>query len=325
MYGGDRSRKQTLVEYGFRLPSALDNRPLKFDEFEALTGQTIYVSATPGDYEMQQTQGVYVEQLIRPTGLLDPIIEVRPCTNQVDDLVDEIVRVLANKQRVLVTTLTKRMAEELTRYLNNLNINTRYIHSDVDTLDRVEIMMGLRKGDFDVLVGVNLLREGLDLPEVQLVAILDADKEGFLRSERSLTQTAGRAARNAESKVIMYADKITESMRKTIDETQRRREKQMAYNIANGIVPKTIIKPLDTAWGETLNKQRLVEYETAEESIRAEAAEKTAIYRSPKDIRKAIQEAKKEMEKSVKELDFMNAAKYRDIIVALEEKLNKID
>ena len=325
MYGGDRSRKQTLVEYGFRLPSALDNRPLKFDEFEALTGQTIYVSATPGDYEMQQTQGVYVEQLIRPTGLLDPIIEVRPCTNQVDDLVDEIIRVLANKQRVLVTTLTKRMAEELTRYLNNLNINTRYIHSDVDTLDRVEIMMGLRKGDFDVLVGVNLLREGLDLPEVQLVAILDADKEGFLRSERSLTQTAGRAARNAESKVIMYADKITDSMRKTIDETQRRREKQMAYNIANGIVPKTIIKPLDTAWGETLNKQRLVEYETAEESIRAEAAEKTAIYRSPKDIRKAIQEAKKEMEKSVKELDFMNAAKYRDIIVALEEKLNKID
>lgn len=324
MYGGDRSRKQTLVEYGFRLPSALDNRPLKFDEFESLTGQTIYVSATPGDYEMQQTQGVYVEQLIRPTGLLDPKIEVRPCTNQVDDLVDEIIRVIARKQRVLVTTLTKRMAEELTNYLNNLNINTRYIHSDVDTLDRVEIMMGLRRGDFDVLVGVNLLREGLDLPEVQLVAILDADKEGFLRSERSLTQTAGRAARNADSKVIMYADKITDSMRKTIDETQRRREKQMAYNIAHNIVPKTIIKPLDNAWGD-LNKGKLVDYEMTEEHVRSVAEEKTAVYRSPRDIKKAIQDAKKEMEKSVKELDFMNAAKYRDIIVALEEKLNKID
>jgi len=324
MYGGDRSRKQTLVEYGFRLPSALDNRPLKFDEFEALAGQTIYVSATPGDYEMQQTQGVYVEQLIRPTGLLDPVIEVRPCTNQVDDLVDEIMRILGNKQRVLVTTLTKRMAEELTNYLNNLNINTRYIHSDVDTLDRVDIMMGLRRGDFDVLVGVNLLREGLDLPEVQLVAILDADKEGFLRSERSLTQTAGRAARNAESKVIMYADKITDSMRKTIDETQRRREKQMAYNIANGIVPKTIVKTLDNALGDSINKQHANEYATIEEHIRSVAEEKITVYRSPKDIKKAIQEAKKEMEKSVRELDFINAAKYRDLIVALEEKLNKM-
>lgn len=325
MYGGDRSRKQTLVEYGFRLPSALDNRPLKFDEFEALTGQTIYVSATPGDYEMQQTEGVYVEQLIRPTGLLDPVIEVRPCTKQVDDLVDEIIRVVARKRRVLVTTLTKRMAEELTNYLNNLNIMTRYMHSDVDTLDRVEIMMGLRRGDFDVLVGVNLLREGLDLPEVQLVAILDADKEGFLRSERSLTQTAGRAARNAEGKVIMYADKITDSMRKTIDETQRRREKQMAYNIANDIVPKTIIKPLDNAWDDTLGKQRPVDYEMTEEHIRSVAEEKVTVYRSPKDIKKAIQEAKREMEKSVRDLDFMNAAKYRDIIVALEEKLNKFN
>ena len=321
MYGGDRSRKQTLVEYGFRLPSALDNRPLKFDEFEALSGQTIYVSATPGDYEMQQTQGVYVEQLIRPTGLLDPVIEVRPCTNQVDDLVNEIIRVTNNKQRILVTTLTKRMAEELTKYLNNLNIKTRYIHSDVDTLDRVDIMLGLRRGDFDVLVGVNLLREGLDLPEVQLVAILDADKEGFLRSERSLTQTAGRAARNADSLVIMYADKITDSMRKTIDETQRRREIQMKYNIEHGIVPKTIIKSIDNALGDSVSKNHVRDYSPNEESVRAVAEDKPAVYRSQKDIKKAIMEAKKNMEKSVKELDFMNAAKYRDMIIALEEKL----
>ncbi|MCI7376978.1 MAG: excinuclease ABC subunit UvrB [Bacteroidales bacterium] len=321
MYGGDRSRKQTLVEYGFRLPSALDNRPLKFDEFEALSGQTIYVSATPGDYEMQQTQGVYVEQLIRPTGLLDPVIEVRPCTNQVDDLVNEIIRVTNNNQRILVTTLTKRMAEELTKYLNNLNIKTRYIHSDVDTLDRVDIMLGLRRGDFDVLVGVNLLREGLDLPEVQLVAILDADKEGFLRSERSLTQTAGRAARNADSLVIMYADKITDSMRKTIDETQRRREIQMKYNIEHGIVPKTIIKSIDNALGDSVSKNHVRDYSPNEESVRAVAEDKPVVYRSQKDIKKAIMEAKKNMEKSVKELDFMNAAKYRDMIIALEEKL----
>ena len=319
MHGGDRSRKQTLVEYGFRLPSALDNRPLKFDEFEALTGQTVYVSATPGDYELKQTEGIYVEQLIRPTGLLDPVIEVRPCKNQVDDLINEIHRVLKGGQRVLVTTLTKRMAEELTHYLNNLNINTRYIHSDVDTLERIEIMNGLRSGIFDVLVGVNLLREGLDLPEVQLVAIMDADKEGFLRSERSLTQTAGRAARNADSLVIMYADKITDSMRKTIDETARRREIQMAYNIEHGITPKTIIKSIDTSMSKMLGKNK--DYPITDNTVKSVAEEIHADYKSEKDIKKAILEAKKEMEKAVKNLDFMEAAKYRDLILALEERI----
>ena len=320
MYGGDRSRKQTLVEYGFRLPSALDNRPLKFDEFEALTGQTVYVSATPADYELQKTEGIYVEQLIRPTGLLDPLIEVRPCKNQVDDLINEIHRVVEGKQRVLVTTLTKKMAEELTRYLNNLNIKTRYIHSDVDTLERVEIMTELRSGSIDVLVGVNLLREGLDLPEVQLVAIMDADKEGFLRSERSLTQTAGRAARNANSLVIMYADKITDSMRKTIDETARRREIQMAYNIEHGIIPKTIIKAIDTSLSKVMSKQPK-DYISVEEKVKSVAEEANSTYKSEKDIKKAILDAKKEMEKAVKELNFMEAAKYRDIIIALEERL----
>ena len=320
MYGGDRSRKQTLVEYGFRLPSALDNRPLKFDEFESLTGQTVYVSATPADYELQKTEGIYVEQLIRPTGLLDPIIEVRPCKNQVDDLINEIHRVVEGGQRVLVTTLTKRMAEELTRYLNNLNINTRYIHSDVDTLERIEIMTGLRSGIFDVLVGVNLLREGLDLPEVQLVAIMDADKEGFLRSERSLTQTAGRAARNADSLVIMYADKITDSMRKTIDETARRREIQMTYNIEHGITPKTIIKAIDTSMSKTLAKQGK-DYPIFDDNVKSVAEETPINYKSEKDIKKAILEAKKEMEKAVKNLDFMEAAKYRDLIIALEERI----
>ena len=320
MHGGDRSRKQTLVEYGFRLPSALDNRPLQFDEFEALTGQTIYVSATPADFELQQSEGVYVEQVIRPTGLLDPVIEVRPSLNQVDDLIDEIRKVVEKNQRVLVTTLTKRMAEELNTYLNNLKIKTRYIHSDVDTMERVEILQGLRMGDFDVLVGVNLLREGLDLPEVSLVAILDADKEGFLRSERSLTQTAGRAARNAESKVIMYADTITDSMRKTIDETARRRAKQMAYNEAHGIVPKTIVKAIDNSLG-TLKSGQPAPVAYGQQAATSMAAESQAVYMSKEQIQKAIQQAKKNMEKAVKEMDFLNAAKYRDEMIALQERL----
>ena len=322
MHGGDRSRKQTLVEYGFRLPSALDNRPLQFDEFEALTGQTIYVSATPAEFELQQSEGVYVEQLIRPTGLLDPVIEVRPSLNQVDDLIDEIHKVVEKNQRVLVTTLTKRMAEELNTYLNNLKIKTRYIHSDVDTMERVEILQGLRMGDFDVLVGVNLLREGLDLPEVSLVAILDADKEGFLRSERSLTQTAGRAARNAESKVIMYADTITDSMRKTIDETARRRAKQMAYNEAHGIVPKTIVKAIDNSLGTLKGQPAPVSYTQSGETTMA--AEGRAAYGSKEQIQKAIQQAKKNMEKAVKEMDFLSAAGYRDEMLALQEQFEKM-
>ncbi len=321
MHGGDRSRKQTLVEYGFRLPSALDNRPLQFDEFESLTGQTIYVSATPADFELQQSEGVYVEQVIRPTGLLDPVIEVRPSLNQVDDLIDEIHKVVEKNQRVLVTTLTKRMAEELNTYLNNLKIKTRYIHSDVDTMERVEILQGLRMGDFDVLVGVNLLREGLDLPEVSLVAILDADKEGFLRSERSLTQTAGRAARNAESKVIMYADTITDSMRKTIDETARRRAKQMAYNEAHGIVPKTIVKAIDNSLG-TLKGTQPMPYSQSDLPS-SMAAESQSVYMSKDQIQKAIQQAKKNMEKAVKEMDFLAAAKYRDEMLELQERIKE--
>ncbi len=318
MHGGDRSRKQTLVEYGFRLPSALDNRPLEFHEFEALTGQKIYVSATPADYELQQSEGVYVEQIIRPTGLLDPVIEVRPSVNQVDDLLEEIRKVKEKQQRVLVTTLTKRMAEELNTYLNNLKIKARYIHSDVDTLERVEILRGLRLGEFDVLVGVNLLREGLDLPEVSLVAILDADKEGFLRSERSLTQTAGRAARNAESKVIMYASTITESMQKTIDETNRRRSKQIAYNEAHGIVPKTIVKAIDVSLSEATGRKGFVTYPEQEERLSSIAAEQVE-YKTKKQIEKAILEAKRNMEKAVKEMDFIAAAAYRDEMARLKE------
>ena len=318
MHGGDRSRKQTLVEYGFRLPSALDNRPLEFHEFEALTGQKIFVSATPADFELQQSEGVYVEQVIRPTGLLDPVIEVRPSLNQVDDLLEEIKKVKEKQQRVLVTTLTKRMAEELNTYLNNLKIKARYIHSDVDTLERVEILKGLRMGDFDVLVGVNLLREGLDLPKVSLVAILDADKEGFLRSERSLTQTAGRAARNAESKVIMYASTVTESMQKTIDETNRRRSKQIAYNEAHGIVPKTIVKSIDTSLSDATGRRSVV-YTQQDHPVPA-AAEQVE-YKTKKQLDKAVLEAKKNMEKAVKEMDFMAAAYWRDEMTRLKSTI----
>ena len=325
MYGGDRSRKQNLVEFGFRLPSAMDNRPLKFDEFESLTGQVIYVSATPADYELQQTEGVVVEQLIRPTGLLDPVIEVRPAHNQVDDLLDEVDKTVKNGHRVLVTTLTKRMAEELTKYLVNLNIKTNYIHSDVDTLDRVEIMRDLRLGKYDVLVGVNLLREGLDLPEVALVAILDADKEGFLRSERSLTQTAGRAARNINSKVIFYADKVTESMRRTMEETTRRRVKQMAYNKKHGITPKQIIKSTDSIMGQTA----VADNKPAEPKAYVErdfatiAADPVVQYMSAKDMKDAIAKNKKDMQAAVKVLDFIEAARLRDEIKELEKLLER--
>ncbi len=314
MYGGDRSRKVNLVDYGFRLPAAMDNRPLKFEEFEALQNQAIYVSATPADYELQLSQGVYVEQVIRPTGLLDPIIEVRPSQNQIDDLVEEIQVRVEKDERTLVTTLTKRMAEELAKYLTRINVRCRYIHSDVDTLERVEIMQDLRKGIFDVLIGVNLLREGLDLPEVSLVAILDADKEGFLRSNRSLTQTVGRAARNLNGRAIMYADKITESMQTTIDETNYRREKQIAYNTKHGLVPKALNKSLDSV----LSKNSVSTYHFEKEEMRA--AEPDLEYMTKDQIEKMVREKRKAMEKAAKELDFMQAAKLRDEIKSLQEK-----
>jgi excinuclease ABC subunit B len=315
MYGGDRSRKENLVEYGFRLPAAMDNRPLKFEEFEALQNQVIYVSATPADYELQKSEGIYVEQVIRPTGLLDPIIEVRPSLNQIDDLIEEIQLRCEADERVLVTTLTKRMAEELTKYLTKVSIRCRYIHSDVDTLERVEIMQDLRKGLFDVLIGVNLLREGLDLPEVSLVAILDADKEGFLRSHRSLTQTVGRAARNVNGKAILYADKMTNSMQKTIDETNYRREKQIAYNTLHGLSPKALNKSLGNALS---NNSVSTQY--YEDKI-LKAAEPESLYLSKPEIEKKIRDLRKMMEKAAKELNFMEAAKFRDEIKSLQEKI----
>lgn len=320
MYGGDRSRKQTLVEYGFRLPSAMDNRPLKFEEFESLTGQTIYVSATPADFELQKSEGVVVEQLIRPTGLVDPPVEVRPSLSQVDDLLDEIDKTIKEGGRVLVTTLTKRMAEELTKYMARVNINCRYIHSDVETLERVEILRDLRLGLFDVLVGVNLLREGLDLPEVSLVAILDADKEGFLRSERSLTQTAGRAARNIKSKVIMYADKITDSMRRAIDETERRRIKQLNYNVEHNITPRQIVKSTASIMGQTAVAGDKAAKAYVENDTPSLAADPVVQYMNSEQLDKTIIRTRKAMEKAAKELDFIEAARLRDEMYALQER-----
>ena len=323
MYGGDRSRKLVLVDYGFRLPSALDNRPLNFNEFESMLNQTVYVSATPGDYELGKTGGIVVEQVVRPTGLLDPPIEIRPSVNQIDDLLDEIDKRVMKGDRVLVTTLTKRMAEEMDKYLHRINIKSKYIHSEIHTLDRIEILRELRLGEIDVLVGVNLLREGLDLPEVSLVAILDADKEGFLRNERSLTQTAGRAARNVDGLVIFYADKITMSMQKTIDETTRRREKQIQYNIENNITPTTITKSIEQIMGQTsvLDIKGTTGSPYAIDDINTIAAEDQVEYKTIPQMEKAIRQIKQKMERAAKDLDFMEAARLRDEMFRMEEEL----